>query len=469
MSSRAIALLVPDGVGVRNFLLGRLLHTVGVTHCVDVYHLIPDTLLELYRDRNPVGGHWQTLLPYHETARTFFLRNALVYAQMYWADTHAMRFERRRPLGGTWRYRAARGAARALGRLSSHRAGVERLAAWHHRIVARQQEVERYRRMFRETRPGVVFATHQTPLEVLAPVVAARSLGIPTATFVFSWDNLTTRGYIAAPFQHYLVWSEHMREELLRFHPYVPAPGIHIVGTPQFDPYVDPDLLWTHAEFCRRVGADPERRIICFSGGDVGTCPEDHLHLRELLQQVRDGRIAGNPQVLLRPSPVDPGDRYVGVREEFPELLFARPQWVQSERSWSRVFPLPDDLQFLCNLTHHADLNVNMASTMTLDFAIRDKPVVNVAFDHTSPPRFPGGHWGHYYQFEHYRPVVALGAARVARAPAELATHVNAYLADPSLDREGRRRLLELEVGQPIGNATERIAEVLATIAGSAR
>jgi len=167
---------------------------------------------------------------------------------------------------------------------------------------------------------------------------------------------------------------------------------------------------------------------------------------------------------------VDPADRYAGVREEFPELLFARPQWVQSERSnWSRVFPLPDDLQFLCNLTYHADLNVNMASTMTLDFAIRDKPVVNVAFDHASPPRFPGGHWGHYYQFDHYRPVVALGAARVARSPADLATHVNAYLADPSLDREGRRRLLELEVGQPIGQATERIAEVLAAIAGGAR
>ena len=43
-------------------------------------------------------------------------------------------------------------------------------------------------------------------------------------------------------------------------------------------------------------------------------------------------------------------------------------------------------MQFLANLTHHADLNVNLASTMTLDFAIHDKPVVNVAFDPLPPP-----------------------------------------------------------------------------------
>ena len=54
--------------------------------------------------------------------------------------------------------------------------------------------------------------------------------------------------------------------------------------------------------------------------------------------------------------------------------------------------PTPEDVQFLANLTHHADLNINLGSTMTLDFGLHDKPVVNVAFDVADPPIF--GHPG---------------------------------------------------------------------------
>jgi hypothetical protein len=53
----------------------------------------------------------------------------------------------------------------------------------------------------------------------------------------------------------------------------------------------------------------------------------------------------------------------------------------------------------------------------------------------------------------------------VARSPEELAEHVNAYLEDPSLDREGRRKLVELEVGVPVGQASERVVEALERIA----
>ncbi|MCA1601613.1 MAG: hypothetical protein LC776_08220, partial [Acidobacteria bacterium] len=126
---------------------------------------------------------------------------------------------------------------------------------------------------------------------------------------------------------------------------------------------------------------------------------------------------------------------------------------------------LPEDIQFLANLTHYSDLNINLASTMTLDFAMNDKPVVNVAFNMVSPPPFGAPAWEFNYQFEHYRPVVELGAARFARSLEEFATHSNAYLENPSLDRDNRRRLVELEVGVPLGQSSQRIVEVLGAIA----
>jgi hypothetical protein len=255
-----------------------------------------------------------------------------------------------------------------------------------------------------------------------------------------------------------------MRQELLEYYPDVAAQRAHVVGTPQFDPYADASLLWSREEFFRVIGGDAARPLICYSGGDAGGCPEDPRHVEVLLGLVRSGQIRGRPQVLVRPTPVDDGSRYRAVREQYPEMIFAQPAWVHAEPgNWARCIPRAEDVRFLANLTQHADLNVNFASTMTLDFAIHDRPVVNVAFDVASPPPLGRPIWD-FYGFDHYRPVVEMGAARSARSPWQLAEQVNRYLDDPGLEHRERRRFVELEVGVPIGQSSGRVVETLKRI-----
>jgi hypothetical protein len=344
----------------------------------------------------------------------------------------------------------------------SSSAGIQILDKIHSRVISRTAAVSYYRRVFAEVKPSVLFCSHQRPITILPPVLAARSLGIPTATFIFSWDNLTSKGRIAAPFDYYLVWSAQMQRDLLRYYPDVSPERVHVVGTPQFDPYADCSLILPRDDFFRRIGADPDRPLICYSGNDVTTGPQEPEQLRAVMELIRDGSIKGDPQILLRPSPVDDGSRYREVLEMYPEIIYSRPKWVHPEEDdWEHILPLPGDVLLLANLTHHADLNINTASTMTLDFAIHDKPVVNMAFDVTQPPVFGVPLWEYYYRFEHYRPVVQLKAARFARSRQELAAHVNAYLENPRLDEEGRRKLVELEVGEKSGCSSLRIWETL--------
>jgi len=458
-------IIIPDGVGVRNFVLGSFLPMVSRESKASVLHVIPEDLLPTYAEGMNGDVLWQPLVKYEETFAATVLRYALAYAQMYWGDTQAMRFSRTKPLKGSWRRRAVHRVARLLGRVSASPRGLRRLERWHCRQVSRVPQVPHYRRLFENIKPSVLLCSHQRPLEILPAVMAARELEIPTATFIFSWDNLTSKGRIAAPFDYFLVWSNLMREELLQYYPDVTAERVHVVGTPQFDPYADDDLSWTRDEFFRRIGADPSEPLLCYSGGDIGTCPEDQLHVGVLMELIREGRIVGNPRVLLRPAPVDEGNRFAGIRHRFPELIYAPPTWIHVDPGkWSRVIPQHEDVQFLANLTQHADVNINVASTMTLDFAIHDRPVVNIAFDVTNPPPHGTPLWDFFYRFEHYRPVVEIGAARFARSREELAEHVNAYLEDPSLDREARRRFVELEVGVPLGQSSERIVKVLRAI-----
>jgi hypothetical protein len=261
-----------------------------------------------------------------------------------------------------------------------------------------------------------------------------------------------------------------MKSELLQFYPRVQAKDVHVVGSPQFDPYADPSLLWTREDFCARIGADPNRPLICYSGGDEDTCPDDPLHVGILMKCLREGSVRGNPQVLLRPCPVDPGTRYLPIRQRFSELLYAQPKWEShKDGRWTGFIPTLEDLRFLTNLTHHANLNVNLASTMTLDFAIQDKPVVNIAFDASEPPPLRVPLWDLYYRWEHYSPVVKMAAARFARSPEQLAAFVNEGLENPAAGKESRQKLVNLQLGVPVGCSCDAIRRALASIAGLAQ
>jgi len=332
--------------------------------------------------------------------------------------------------------------------------------------VRRAPEAQFWREQYQRLRPEVIFSSQQLAPDALPAIVAARDLGIPTAAFVFSWDNLTSKGRIIAPFGHYLVWSGHMAGELLHYYPTISSSQVHVVGTPQFEPYIDESLSVPREQFFRELDLDPRRPLICYSGGDAGTCPEDPDHLAVLLELIRNARIRGNPQVVLRPCPVDDGKRFQRVRERFPELVLAAPRWTQAgDGDWARFFPLPEDVRVLANLTRHADLNVNLGSTMILDFSIHDKPVVNVAFDVADPPIFGMPVYDFYYRYEHLQPVLRLKATRIARSVDEFAQHINDYLEDPSLDRDGRRRLVQLQIELPIESSTDRLMKALQAIA----
>jgi len=472
MSEFRVALFVPDGVGIRNFVLGPFLKDLAARARVDLFHILPEDLAAAYAAESPAGVDWQPLASLHQGRTISLLQSSLAYAHMYWANTGSMQRAVRKPVRGRFTRRLFIRSSRVLGRLGAEPRRIRMIDAVHVALVERLAEVGAYKRLFERTRPGVVFATsqrHYSDYSLLPAVVAAKELGIPTATFIVSWDNLSSKGRIVAPFDHYLVWSETMRGELQKYYPQIAGDRIHVVGTPQFDPYGDPDMLWSREEFFRRIAGDAGRKLICFSGGDAETCPEDPGHVRVLLEQIRAGKIKGNPQVLVRPSPADDGTRYRAVRESFPELIFAPPAWLHPKGgNWTRIIPQREDVAFLANLTHHADLNVNLGSTMTLDFGLHDKPVVNVAFDIANPPLFGMPVYDYYYHYEHFLPVVAFGASRIARSAEALPEHINAYLSDPTLDREGRRRLVEMHVDVQPGESSRVTVDALARIAARA-
>ena len=82
-------------------------------------------------------------------------------------------------------------------------------------------------------KPALVFCTNQRPASI--DRFSAQDLGIPTAAFIFSWDNLP-KATMVVETDYYFVWSEHMKKELFFYYPDIKNEQVFVTGTPQFEP-----------------------------------------------------------------------------------------------------------------------------------------------------------------------------------------------------------------------------------------
>lgn len=96
-----------------------------------------------------------------------------------------------------------------------------------------------------------------------------------------------------------------------------------------------------------------------------------------------------------------------------------------------------------------------MASTIVLEASACGTPSRCVAFDVEPRPY----HQSHvrYVDFTHYKKLQACRGTRIARSMEDLVGAINAYLQNPSLDQEGRERIVSTMYSRLDGHAGERV------------
>jgi hypothetical protein len=306
---------------------------------------------------------------------------------------------------------------------------------------------------------SLVVSTLPHAHEEAPPAVVARHLGIPVAAWINSWDNLTSKPAYFTGYDHYFVWSERMRSELLRYYPEAAGGTVDATGVPHFDWYHCPSMRWSREELCAAYGFDPRRPIVLYGTATPHLAPNEHLVVQRLARDLAGAEALGFPQLLVRLHPGEAGGRFHGW-EPGPGVALQRPG-ARGNGKLGGYCPTLEENRELVSSIVNADVIVNLASTLTLDAALCDRPAVNVAYD-LSPERSHQELIGEYYShYDHYRTVMESKAVRLAHTPEELLEHVSAYLRDPGLERAGRKRLVDLWCGPFDGGSGRRLASAL--------
>lgn len=322
-----------------------------------------------------------------------------------------------------------------------------------------------YLKLLQDDKPSHLFFTHQRP-SFLAPFLyAARKLKIPASTFIFSWDNLASKGRMLGTFDYFLVWSHLMKEELLTFYPNVLEQNIKVVGTPQFEPYVMPKYATTRLEFESKFKLDPNKKTICFSCADASLGANDPLVIETIAQAIRDKVLEADCQLLVRTSPAEEATRFETVKNRYPEIVWNNPKWVSVRKehaeAWSQRIPSQEDISDLRAILEYSDINVNMCSTMSLDFMLFDKPVINTVFGNLENGLFNDQK---YLKYVHFKRVVESKSVVVAKDKDALIQALNQSLLHPKDRTTERKTMIDLQVSEPLEGTSKRIALILSQI-----
>jgi hypothetical protein len=372
-----ILLLLPDGVGVRNFIHSDFL-AIGnkLGYETVVWNSTPFDMKSM--------GHKEVPLQGKPSPKTDLLKRARIEIQLTLFEQQS-----ENPVFSSYRFPASNDSwkQKIKNRIVRYftRTYQNNLAGLRKQLKQNERKTPYYKKCLatlKQEQPAMVFCANQRPVNAIAPLTAAMDLGIPTATFIFSWDNLP-KATMVVETDFYFVWSEHMKAELLFYYPYIQKEQIITAGTPQFEMHFDNALKQSREDFCMDHKLDSTKRYICFSGDDITTSPHDPQYFNDMAETVRAlNKHVDQWRILFRRCPVDFSDRFEGVLQEYAsEILILAPLWEKIGDEWNTVLPTKDDNALLINTVAHSELVVNVGSSMVFDAVCHNTPCCYIAYN----------------------------------------------------------------------------------------
>jgi hypothetical protein len=314
--------------------------------------------------------------------------------------------------------------------------------------------------LFEKYQPVLVLSTDMMTNFYELPVLErARTLKVPIIASILSWDNLVAYGPLPAKPEKVIVWNEIMKEEAEKWHG-IKNEDIFVAGAPQYDFYFDVEKYCpSREEFFREIGADLNKKLITYTTGPQSISDTEDEILEILTTALTENKFKAPSQIMVRFHPRDDFSQYDKFKGRKDVILDRPGRYSQAfPDQWN---PTNADVIHLAATLKYSDVIINIASTITIEAAIFDTPIVNVAFDGLTKKPYLESVQRYYEHYTHYLNILRTKGLKVAWSPEELVQCINRYLENPAEDAEGRKRIVAEQLIKLDGKATERVAEYI--------
>jgi hypothetical protein len=389
----------------------------------------------------------------------FFEIYDLAHNRYMWSEAAKVRWEMRDAESKTLYSKLVRVFKKGFARLLANQASMKVLEIVDSVLASRDACVKPWVNYLKDKKIDLVFNTSHSHAKNALPIVyAANKLNLKTATFLFSWDNLTSQGRVVPLYNYYFAWNTKIKEDFHRIYPHLNKDSVLVTGTPQFTGHFQEDKHLTKEELKKHLGLKAEESYFLYSSG-----MSHHMPLEPYVV----GRIADilkslGPQyrLVVRTYAKDRYDVFDALKAERPDIIIPQVNWEKNYQT-----PLPEDQIFFSSLLKHCIGGINVASTISLELCMFDKPAINVGYNPPNKDIFPYN-YSRFYAFDHYKPIVDSGAVQVAANEDEMRRNLLEAIEHPLKYQTNRQALLQnFFEGLSGNNVTDNFVQKISFIA----
>ncbi len=325
-----------------------------------------------------------------------------------------------------------------------------------------------YADLFEKHKPDLVIAS--TPGWRIDRYLLRESArrGIENMTVIVGWDNPSSYAVPGAPVDWATCWSQEQKDELVLGSDWNPE-RVNIGGIPSYDGYFRKSWQMSRDDYFKLHGLDPAHKLISYACSFVHFAP-NYPNVEALARLVASGNLAEPSQLLVRLHPshfqdkprifADEREKIHALEQKYPQVHVVRPVALGGSLGYYGG----EDMDEKSSMMAHSDVFVTVYSTMVVETAVHDTPIVAAVLDRPGGWNVPGkfslslkeiGNWPTHKRFREAR------AGRVAVDETQLREVLNAYLLDPGLDAAERRAFIEKEITYTDASAGRRTAEFI--------
>ena len=214
-------------------------------------------------------------------------------------------------------------------------------------------------------------------------IKCAKTLGIPTCTPIFSWDNLTSKGIFQIIPDSVLVWNEKQIIELENIHG-VEAEKAIVTGAPSLDTWFEKKPQYSHKDFCLQFGLRVKPYILYLCSSQT-IARDENVFVEELITYLQSTLGENCPTVVIRPHPLNI-DIWNG---------WNMPGSIIIPKSSRDIFYSIDAKNLMFESIYHCTCVVGLNTTAMIETAIIGKPCFTLIVDKYSNTQEMSGHFHH--------------------------------------------------------------------------
>lgn len=304
----------------------------------------------------------------------------------------------------------------------------------------------------------------------------AKNFGVKVCSIMGSWDYAIGLGVPGFEPDYVSAWNEDMKNDLVNLND-INKKIISINGIPYWDSRYNKKQVLPRDEFFTFFGLDPQKKIILNATHPPKRFPWGPEFVSNLVESIKANRINNNCQIIIRLHPThyhDEKDNSLNNRvlDKYQKLMEKNDIVVlnvPNTRGTRKDFSFGNEENIMMNsLLKYSDVMVTMFSTMQIEAAIFNLPVVNYALREIADADYQSSRLDpqSVLKMPHVKRILDTNGVRTALNFDELYLQINNYLDNPKLDSEGRKTIEKQFVGDLKGVGSKKTAEYIFSLIG---